>query len=68
MGEAGLQDGKGTNTRFFEPSGLSIFDSKLYVADTNNHAIRCIDLKTFEVTTLEFPELCSPDVFFPLNI
>ncbi len=66
-GEAGLQDGVGKNTSFFEPSGLSVFDSKLYIADTNNHAIRCVDLKNFEVATLKFPGLCSPDVCFPIK-
>src|SRR5262249_47685715 len=29
---------------FFEPAGLSLAGNKLYVADTNNHAIRVIDL------------------------
>lgn len=67
-GVAGHQDGQGQETRFFEPSGLSVSGKYLYIADTNNHAIRQVDLGTFEVTTLEFPGLCSPDVCFPSDM
>ncbi|MHC5823350.1 MAG: NHL repeat-containing protein, partial [Nostoc sp.] len=67
-GSAGLQNGQGKNSRFFEPSGLSAMDSYLYIADTNNHAIRRVDLDTFEVTTLEFIGLCAPDVCIPPNL
>ncbi len=67
-GYVGLQDGQGKNSRFFEPSGLSAIASSLYIADTNNHAIRCVDLDTFEVATLEFPGLCAPDVCIPFNL
>ncbi|BAY88829.1 MULTISPECIES: thioredoxin-like domain-containing protein [unclassified Tolypothrix] len=66
-GVIGLQDGQGKNSRFFEPSGLSVMGSKLYIADTNNHAIRCVDLNSFEVTTLQFQGLCAPDVCVPSN-
>ncbi|QIR39766.1 redoxin domain-containing protein [Tolypothrix sp. PCC 7910] len=66
-GAMGLQDGQGKNSRFFEPSGLSVMGSKLYIADTNNHAIRCVDLSSFEVTTLQFQSLCAPDVCVPSN-
>ncbi|MFN6515980.1 MAG: thioredoxin-like domain-containing protein [Nostoc sp. CreGUA01] len=65
---AGLQNGQGKNTRFFEPSGLSIMGSYLYISDTNNHVIRRVDLNTFEVTTLEFGGLCAPDVCIPPNL
>ncbi|WP_066424111.1 thioredoxin-like domain-containing protein [Anabaena sp. 4-3] len=66
-GYAGLQNGQGKNTRFFEPSGLSVMNSHLYIADTNNHVIRQVDLNTLEVTTVEFPGLCAPDVCIPGN-
>jgi len=56
-GDAGLSDDKPT---FDEPGGLSIAKGKLYVADTNNHAIRVIDLKTKKVTTLAISGLNSP--------
>ncbi|MDZ7956603.1 MAG: thioredoxin-like domain-containing protein [Aulosira sp. DedQUE10] len=67
-GAMGLQNGQGKNSRFFEPSGLSVMNSKLYIADTNNHAIRCVDLNSFEVTTLRFVGLCAPDVCVPSNL
>jgi DNA-binding beta-propeller fold protein YncE len=37
---------------FNEPAGLSLANGKLYVADTNAHRIRVVDLKTKELTTL----------------
>ncbi len=52
-GEAGHADGDPDQARFYEPAGLSAAAGKLYVADTNNHAIRVIDLRTQEVSTLE---------------
>ncbi len=64
-GTAGHKDGQGTKARFFEPSGLSAIAAHLYIADTNNHAIRCVALDTLEVTTLEFSGLCAPDVCLP---
>jgi thiol-disulfide isomerase/thioredoxin len=58
-------DGRSTTTRFYEPTGLSLAGNYLYIADTNNHAIRRADLKTLAVTTLSFPGLCAPDVCVP---
>lgn len=49
--KAGYVDGK--DPQFYEPGGLSIANNKLYVADANNHAIRVIDMKTKEVSTLQ---------------
>lgn len=49
-GEAGADDGPPPT--FNEPSGLSIAAGLLYIADTNNHAIRVVDLATGQVTTL----------------
>lgn len=65
QGTAGHQDGQSIKARFSEPSGLSAIAAHLYVADTNNHAIRRIALDTLEVTTLEFSGLCAPDVCLP---
>jgi thiol-disulfide isomerase/thioredoxin len=45
---------------FYEPGGLSVAGDKLYVADTNNHAIRLVDLKTKETKTLEIKGLRPP--------
>jgi DNA-binding beta-propeller fold protein YncE len=51
-GTAGLLDGPGPGARFHEPSGLSLQGQTLFVADTNNHTIRPIDLATGHVGTL----------------
>jgi thiol-disulfide isomerase/thioredoxin len=64
-GTAGLVDAKGLNSRFFEPSGLSAIGSHLFIADTNNHVIRRVELDTLIVTTLDFSGLCAPDVCLP---
>jgi hypothetical protein len=50
--QAGFEDGAGSSARFFEPSGLSATRDALYVADTNNHAIRRVDIAFGAVTTL----------------
>jgi hypothetical protein len=48
--EAGFTDGQGA--RFNAPLGVSFGENVLYVADTGNHALRRIDLRTHEVSTL----------------
>ncbi|MBI4852226.1 MAG: redoxin domain-containing protein [Acidobacteria bacterium] len=58
IGKSGKEDGK--TPSFSEPSGLSYAADKLYVADTNNHAVRVIDLKTKEVSTLKITGLTAP--------
>lgn len=50
-GKAGHVDGK--DPQFYEPGGLSIANNRIYVADTNNHAIRVVDMKTKEASTLQ---------------
>ena len=56
-GEAGFKDGQGTEAQFAEPCGLSVANGKIYIADTNNHAVRVADLETGEVSTLEITGL-----------
>ena len=51
-GTAGFQDGVLHEAQFNEPAGLAAANGKLYVADTNNHAIRVIDLAEGTVETL----------------
>ena len=53
IGAPGHEDGAGAFAQFHEPAGLSVARGKLYIADTNNHAIRVADLETREVATLE---------------
>ena len=53
-GLGGYADGDATVAEFDEPGGISYAKGILYVADTNNHAIRIIDLEAGMVDTLEF--------------
>ena len=52
-GPAGLANGTPDTAQFDSPGGLSGAAGKLYVADTNNHSIRTLDLQTGMVSTLE---------------
>ncbi|NIN48700.1 MAG: hypothetical protein GTN62_01095, partial [Gemmatimonadales bacterium] len=49
-GEHGWRDG--IEPLFYEPGGIDAADGKLYIADTNNHAIRVVDLTSNETSTL----------------
>jgi thiol-disulfide isomerase/thioredoxin len=51
-GDAGLLDGAKDAARFNHPQGLIASSDAIFVADTENHAIRRIDLATGAVTTL----------------
>ena len=57
-GKPGQSDG--SSPSFYEPGGLSIAAGKLYVADTNNHAVRVVDLKTKTTATLNIKGLEPP--------
>jgi thiol-disulfide isomerase/thioredoxin len=57
-GKPGQKDG--TPASFYEPGGLALANDKLYIADTNNHAIRVVDLKTKRATTLRLNGLNPP--------
>ena len=50
-GQAGLRDGPADEAMFDEPAGLTYADGCLYVADTNNHVIRRVDLTSGLVST-----------------
>jgi thiol-disulfide isomerase/thioredoxin len=52
-GEPGHVEGAPDVARFYEPGGLSCAADAIYVADTNNHAIRRIDVARGRVTTVE---------------
>jgi len=51
-GARGFVDGAFEEARFHAPNGLAVAPGKLYVADTENHAIRVVDLAARTVTTL----------------
>jgi DNA-binding beta-propeller fold protein YncE/cytochrome oxidase Cu insertion factor (SCO1/SenC/PrrC family) len=57
-GKEGKADGAAA--AFDEPTGLAIAQGKLYVADTNNHLIRVIDLKSKQTSTLTITGLQPP--------
>ena len=61
---AGLADGdKGHDALFNEPAGISAANGRLYVADTNNHVIRVLELAApNKVTTLRVEGLSTPGV------
>ena len=50
-GEEGRAAGGGDIATVDEPAGISITDGKICVADTNNHLIRVVDLKSKKVST-----------------
>ncbi|MEX2540230.1 MAG: thioredoxin-like domain-containing protein [Trueperaceae bacterium] len=49
-GERGWRDG--AEPLFYEPAGISIAGNSLFIADTNNHAVRVADLDSGSVRTL----------------
>lgn len=51
-GEEGMADGPAGEAAFHNPHGLAVIGKTLYVADTDNHAVRAIDLETAEVRTV----------------
>jgi thiol-disulfide isomerase/thioredoxin len=57
-GKPGQTDG--AKASFYEPGGLSIANGKLYIADTNNHAVRVVDLQTKQTATLLIKGLQPP--------
>jgi hypothetical protein len=57
-GRPGQADGP--TASFYEPGGLTLANGNLYIADTNNHAIRVVDLKTKRTSTLRIDGLTPP--------
>jgi len=51
-GGHGYEDGDRDDAKFSEPGGLTILGRRIYIADTNNHLIRVIDMDSGEVSTL----------------
>ncbi|HJQ79517.1 MAG TPA: NHL domain-containing thioredoxin family protein, partial [Lacipirellulaceae bacterium] len=61
-GAAGAADAAdGNKATFNEPAGISAAGGMLYVADTNNHAVRVMELAApYPVTTLRIEGLSAP--------
>ncbi|HKX27355.1 MAG TPA: thioredoxin-like domain-containing protein [Blastocatellia bacterium] len=55
--ERGTKDGDRKQAQFSEPGGISATSKALFVADTNNHLIRQIDLESGKVSTLQLKGL-----------
>lgn len=51
-GKSGFSDGDFNTATFFRPQGVLWKNDTIFVADTENHAIRKIDLQNKKVTTL----------------
>lgn len=51
-GRQGLQDGSFEDATFNHPQGVQRVGDTVYIADTQNHAIRAANLRTGEVTTV----------------
>ena len=58
-GDSGLKDGANMEAHFYEPTSMSLShdSSLLYVADTNNHCIRVVDVTSGVVSTLQVRQL-----------
>lgn len=56
-GDRGWRDGAPGAAQFSEPNGLAIAGSRLFVADTNNHVIRTVNVDSGEVGTLALSNL-----------
>ncbi len=52
QGEAGLRDGDFETAQFHHPQGMAVRGEVLYVADTENHAIREVDVNARRVRTI----------------
>ena len=61
-GKSGQDDGR--KASFYEPGGISVAGDQLFVADTNNHAVRVVNLLTKEVSTLKIEGLKPPESSF----
>jgi sugar lactone lactonase YvrE len=51
-GRPDFEDGPAETAAFNNPRGMAFLNNSLYVADTDNHAIRAIDLDTGQVRTV----------------
>src|SRR5262249_18550815 len=51
-GQIGSDDGGYDQAKFDHPQGMCLVDDLLYVADTENHLLRTVDLNAKQVSTL----------------
>ena len=51
-GKAGYKDGGFSEAQFNNPQGVCVVGDRVYVCDTDNDRVRCVDLLASEVTTV----------------
>ncbi len=51
-GQAGFQDGAFAEATLNHPEGMALLENTLYIADTENHSIRAVDLDAGTLTTI----------------
>ena len=56
-GKTGDMDGLSTIAQFNEPAGVAVAGNRVYIADTNNHKIKVMELDTKEVYMLKLTGL-----------
>jgi DNA-binding beta-propeller fold protein YncE len=59
-GQPGHVDGAASRAQFYEPGGVAVAGHIAYIADTNNHVVRTIDLHSSTVATLTLEGLAPP--------
>ncbi|MFO1010763.1 MAG: thioredoxin-like domain-containing protein [Planctomycetota bacterium] len=52
-GERGHEDGSVGSARFANPEGVAVRNHLVFVADTDNHALRVVDVRRLTVDTIE---------------
>ena len=62
-GEEGFDDGEFKKATFNRPQGMFLNGETLFVADTENHAIRAVDLRAGNVSTIAGIGTQAPRVF-----
>jgi len=51
-GKAGYKDGGLSEAQFNNPQGVCVVGDRVYVCDTDNHRVRCVDLQARQVNTV----------------
>ncbi len=64
-GSRGWSDGPGQIAMFDEPGGIGFARGTVYVADTNNHLIRALDIAAAKVSTLTLSNLSVASALTP---
>jgi thiol-disulfide isomerase/thioredoxin len=59
-GKPGYQDGPMAEALFREPNGIQKWKDDLWIADTHNHRIRILNLKSGKVSTVDLKPLSVP--------